>query len=101
MVAILVWMWGPFASITAVPILILLHTVMVHVASMKPFAALLATEHSNHSHHTHFVKHKRHHHVWLRRKPYVSMPGQKVSPAAAVQPHPPSGPAPDTARSAQ
>jgi predicted PurR-regulated permease PerM len=102
MVAILVWMWGPFASITAVPILILIHTVMVHVASMKPFAALLATEHASHTHHTHYVKHKRHHHVWLRRKPYVSLPAQKkVSPAAAVPPRPPSGPAPDTAHSVQ
>ncbi|HEY1706775.1 MAG TPA: AI-2E family transporter [Rhizomicrobium sp.] len=103
MVAILVWMWGPFASITAVPILILLHTVMVHVASMKPFAALLATEHSSHAHHTHYVKHKRHHHVWLRRKPYVSMPSgqKKISPAVVVPQHPSSGPAPDTAHSVQ
>jgi predicted PurR-regulated permease PerM len=45
MVATLVWMWGAFAAITAVPILILIHTVSVHVPSMKPFAMLLATEH--------------------------------------------------------
>jgi predicted PurR-regulated permease PerM len=45
MVATLVWMWGAYAAITAVPILILIHTVSVHVPSMKPFAMLLATEH--------------------------------------------------------
>ncbi len=45
MVATLVWMWGPFAAITGVPILILIHTVSMHVPSMKPFAILLATEH--------------------------------------------------------
>lgn len=45
MIAILVWMWGPFAAITAVPILILIHTVSMHVPSMRPFAMLLATEH--------------------------------------------------------
>jgi predicted PurR-regulated permease PerM len=45
MVATLVWMWGAYAAITAVPILILIHTVSIHVPSMKPFAMLLATEH--------------------------------------------------------
>ena len=45
MVATLVWMWGAYAAITAVPILILIHTISVHVPSMKPFAMLLATEH--------------------------------------------------------
>jgi predicted PurR-regulated permease PerM len=44
MVATLVWMWGAPAAITAVPILILLHTVMLHVPSMRPMAMLLATE---------------------------------------------------------
>jgi predicted PurR-regulated permease PerM len=44
MVATLVWMWGAPAAITAVPILILLHTVMLHVPSMRPLAMLLATE---------------------------------------------------------
>jgi predicted PurR-regulated permease PerM len=43
-VATLVWMWGAPAAITAVPILILLHTVMLHVPSMRPMAMLLATE---------------------------------------------------------
>ncbi len=45
MAATLVWMWGAPAAITAVPILILLHTVMVHVPSMRPLAMLLAMEH--------------------------------------------------------
>jgi predicted PurR-regulated permease PerM len=44
MVATLVWMWGAPAAITAVPILILLHTVMLHVPSTRPLAMLLATE---------------------------------------------------------
>ncbi len=45
MVAVLVWMWGVAAAITAVPILILVHAVTVHVPSLRPFAELLATEH--------------------------------------------------------
>lgn len=101
MVAILVWMWGPFASITAVPILILVHTVMMHVASLKPWANLLATEHSTHPNHAHYVKHKRQHHVWLRRKQPSAHSVAPVSPAVGVRPRPPSAPAPDTARSAQ
>ncbi|HSM94672.1 MAG TPA: AI-2E family transporter [Rhizomicrobium sp.] len=43
-VATLVWMWGAYAAITAVPALILLHTVAMHVPSMRPFGMLLATE---------------------------------------------------------
>lgn len=43
-VAMLVWMWGAYAAITAVPGLILLHTIAMHVPSMRPFAMLLATE---------------------------------------------------------
>lgn len=43
MVATLVWMWGAPAAITAVPVLILMHTVMMHVPSLKPLATLLAT----------------------------------------------------------
>jgi predicted PurR-regulated permease PerM len=101
MVAILVWMWGPFASITAVPILILVHTIMMHVASLKPWANLLATEHSVHGNHTHYIKHKRHHHVWLRRQQPVPHGVAPISPAAAARPRPPSTPAPDTAHSAQ
>ncbi len=43
-VATLVWMWGAYAAITAIPALILLHTVAMHVPSMRAFAMLLATE---------------------------------------------------------
>jgi predicted PurR-regulated permease PerM len=43
-VATLVWMWGAYAAITAIPALILLHTVAMHVPSMQAFAMLLATE---------------------------------------------------------
>lgn len=43
-VAMLVWMWGAYAAITAIPALILLHTVAMHVPSMRPFGMLLATE---------------------------------------------------------
>ncbi|MGH6870197.1 MAG: AI-2E family transporter [Rhizomicrobium sp.] len=43
-IATLVWMWGAPAAITAVPILIFVHTVMMHQPHLKPFAMLLATE---------------------------------------------------------
>ena len=43
-VVTLVWMWGAYAAITAIPALILLHTVAMHVPSMRPFGMLLATE---------------------------------------------------------
>ncbi|HEY2033584.1 MAG TPA: AI-2E family transporter [Rhizomicrobium sp.] len=43
-VATLVWMWGAYAAITAIPALILLHTIAMHVPSMRPFGMLLATE---------------------------------------------------------
>ncbi len=43
-IATLVWMWGAPAAITAVPILIFVHTVMLHQPHLKPFAMLLATE---------------------------------------------------------
>jgi predicted PurR-regulated permease PerM len=43
-VAALVWMWGAYAAITAIPALILLHTVSMHVPAMRPFGMLLATE---------------------------------------------------------
>jgi predicted PurR-regulated permease PerM len=43
-VAALVWMWGAYAAITAIPALILLHTVAMHVPAMRPFGMLLATE---------------------------------------------------------
>jgi predicted PurR-regulated permease PerM len=102
MVATLVWMWGVFAAITAVPILILLHTVMMHVPSLRPFAGLLATEHATHPHHAHFVKHKHHHHAWLRRKTVEARKTKKpVSPAAGAPPPAPASLARDTARSSQ
>lgn len=66
MVATLVWMWGPPAAITAVPILILVHTAMLHVPATRAFARLLAIETEtarsrararahihNHTHHPH------------------------------------------------
>jgi len=46
-VATLVWMWGAYAAITAIPALILLHTVAMHMPSMRPFGMLLATEQGN------------------------------------------------------
>ncbi|HEY2069758.1 MAG TPA: AI-2E family transporter [Rhizomicrobium sp.] len=48
-IATLVWMWGAPAAITAVPILIFIHTVLLHQPHLKPFAMLLATE-SPHRH---------------------------------------------------
>jgi len=44
MIAVLVWMWGAAAAITAVPILIFIHTVLMHQPHLKPFAMFLATE---------------------------------------------------------
>jgi predicted PurR-regulated permease PerM len=64
MVATLVWMWGAPAAITAVPILILIHTVMMHVPNLRPFALLLASHHNAHG--------SRGHARELRRKPAVS-----------------------------
>jgi predicted PurR-regulated permease PerM len=40
----LVWMWGPIAAITAVPILISFHTVAVHVPALRPVALLMASQ---------------------------------------------------------
>jgi hypothetical protein len=37
-------MWGAYAAITAIPALILLHTISMHVPAMRPFGMLLATE---------------------------------------------------------
>ncbi len=42
-VATLVWMWGPIAAITAVPILISFHTVATHVPALRPVALLMAS----------------------------------------------------------
>jgi predicted PurR-regulated permease PerM len=63
--ATLVWMWGAFAAITAVPVLILVHTVMSHIPSLKPFARLLATEHQRGGHaHKHLLEPRRRRHVF-------------------------------------
>jgi predicted PurR-regulated permease PerM len=43
-VATLVWMWGPAASITAVPLLISVHTIALHVPNLRALAMLLATD---------------------------------------------------------
>jgi len=43
-VVALVWMWGPVAAITAVPMLISFHTVALHVPGLRPVAFLFATE---------------------------------------------------------
>lgn len=43
-VATLVWMWGPAASITAVPLLISVHTVALHVPSLRWLGMLLAPD---------------------------------------------------------
>lgn len=49
-VATLVWMWGPPSAIVAIPALILIHTIMLHVPSLRPFAMMLATV-DGHRHH--------------------------------------------------
>jgi predicted PurR-regulated permease PerM len=48
-VATLVWMWGPPSAIVAIPTLILIHAVMLHVPSMRHFAMMLATVDGNRS----------------------------------------------------
>lgn len=53
MIATLVWMWGAPAAITAVPILILIHTIMMHMPASRGFARLLATEHGKPRAHPH------------------------------------------------
>jgi predicted PurR-regulated permease PerM len=44
MVVILVWMWGAAAAITAVPMLILFHTVAQHMPGLRAVAFMLTTE---------------------------------------------------------
>jgi predicted PurR-regulated permease PerM len=39
--AIFIWLWGPMASILAVPLLILFHAIANHVPSLRPYAILL------------------------------------------------------------
>ena len=66
--ATLVWMWGAPAAITAVPILILLHTVMSHIPRLRPFANLLATEHHVGTHqHKHLLEPRRRRFVFKSR----------------------------------
>src|SRR5262249_51399398 len=52
MVIFLVWMWGAAAAITAVPTLIIFHTISLHVPSLRPVALLLArdTDHGDGTH---------------------------------------------------
>ncbi len=47
-IALFVWLWGPAASIVAVPLLILFSAVAKHVPSLQPYAILLQAE-SNHA----------------------------------------------------
>lgn len=65
-VATLVWMWGPAASITAVPILILFHTIAQHVPSLRPIAVLLATENGHGNGHESDANKK--HRIWKSRR---------------------------------
>jgi predicted PurR-regulated permease PerM len=44
MVALLLWMWGAAAAITAVPLLIFFQTISLHVPSLRAAGRLLATE---------------------------------------------------------
>jgi len=45
-VALLLWMWGTAAAITAVPLLIFFETITRHVPSLRPVGRLLATEYA-------------------------------------------------------
>jgi len=42
--AVFIWLWGPMASILAVPLLILFHAIAKHVPSLQPYAVLLQAE---------------------------------------------------------
>jgi predicted PurR-regulated permease PerM len=42
--AVFIWLWGPMASILAVPLLILFHAIAKHVPSLQPYAILLQSE---------------------------------------------------------
>ncbi len=42
--AVFIWLWGPMASILAVPLLILFHAIAKHVPSLQPYAILLQAE---------------------------------------------------------
>ena len=46
-IAVLVWLWGPAASIVAIPLLILFNAVAKNVPRLQPYALLLQAEHEN------------------------------------------------------
>jgi predicted PurR-regulated permease PerM len=46
-IAVFVWLWGPVASIVAVPLLVLFNAVAKHVPSLQPYAVLLQAENSH------------------------------------------------------
>jgi predicted PurR-regulated permease PerM len=46
-IALFVWLWGPAASIVAVPMLILFTAIAKHVPTLQPYAVLLQAENSN------------------------------------------------------
>ena len=46
-IALFVWLWGPAASIVAVPMLILFTAIAKHVPSLQPYAVLLQAEGGN------------------------------------------------------
>jgi predicted PurR-regulated permease PerM len=46
-VTFFLWLWGAFAAIVAVPMLILFSAVARHVPSLEPFAVLLLPEHAS------------------------------------------------------
>jgi predicted PurR-regulated permease PerM len=46
-VTFFLWLWGAFAAIVAVPLLILFSAVARHVPSLEPFAVLLLPEHAS------------------------------------------------------
>jgi predicted PurR-regulated permease PerM len=46
-IALFVWLWGPAASIVAVPMLILFAAIAKHVPALQPYAVLLQAENGN------------------------------------------------------
>jgi predicted PurR-regulated permease PerM len=42
--AVFIWLWGPMASILAVPLLILFHAIAKHVPSLRAYAVMLQAE---------------------------------------------------------
>jgi len=70
-IALFVWLWGPAASIVAVPILILFTAIAKHVPSLHPYAILLqaenstATEISNPARYQFFTEDETEQRTWL------------------------------------